>query len=358
MPDDVIAASSAATTQADSSPAPENHQEVLNNLSPEQRSEWRMTGKLPEKQSEVKTKSSDTAPVKDAETSAAASEAAPQEKHRDNAATRLQEILADLKNAGLSPAELKTFKREAQKQTPAESSPAKPPEKAAPVTTLEAPKEPSIEDPKYTGEDGWKQYEADVRKFNRELASYEAKKAVEDYKREQLQKQQIDMVQKEFAAAETKYADYKDKTQPLIDALIADMNAAPEAKTIHPIVIDAIGSNPLCADILYVIGPQKDEFLQLARTNPLAAMEKVAVIKHLISEEFAAKATSSDKTRDEKGQFQATPEKKVTGAPPPPKEVGGTAAAPGDKVQESVQKRDFASYRAEMNRREMAAKRS
>ena len=46
---------------------------------------------------------------------AAAPEAAPkQEQRRDNAASRLQELLADLKKAGLSPAELKTFKRQAE----------------------------------------------------------------------------------------------------------------------------------------------------------------------------------------------------------------------------------------------------
>lgn len=356
MPDEVIAAPSAEPTQAEPSPAT-NHQEVLNNLSSEQRTKWRMTGELPGKAESAPAKEDSAT---DKVETAPASEAGHQEKpKRDNAETRLKELLADLKTAGLTPAELKTFKREAAAAQPkAESTPAPKPEvKVMPVSSPEAPKEPSIDDPKYTGDEGWKLYEADVRKYNREFSEFTAKQAVEKFKQETIQKQQAEKVAKEFEAAQSKYADYKDKTQPLIDALTAELQAAPEAKTIHPVVLDAIGSNPLCAEILYVIGPEKDAFLALARSNPVAALEKVAVIKHLISEELA-KSPKEDKPRDEKGQFQGTPEKKITGAPPPPKEFGGTAAAPGDKVGEAVQKRDFASYKNEMNRREMATKRS
>jgi hypothetical protein len=52
-----------------------------------------------------------------------------QKPPRDNAATRLNEILEDLRRAGLTPAELKNFKREAQqvqKQEPVEQLKAAP----------------------------------------------------------------------------------------------------------------------------------------------------------------------------------------------------------------------------------------
>jgi hypothetical protein len=231
--------------------------------------------------------------------------------------------------------------------------------KAEPVTRqpvvvkakLEAPKEPDMKDPKYAGADGWEKYEADIRQYTKDLAKYEAavasKDAVEQYKQEQLQKQQAEKVAKEFAAAEQKYPDYKEKSQPLIDALIGEMQAAPEAKTIHPVILEAIGSNPLCADILYVLGPNKDEFLALARSNPVAALEKVAVIKHLISEEFAkAKPAESKEPKEEK----KTPVETVTRAPKPPSEVGGRATTADDEGQQAAKSGDFRSAKAAWTR--------
>lgn len=319
-----------------------------------ERIEWQKTGKITPKAASTPAPEGEQSPK-----SAPAPEAGKSQEKKSPAALRLEEILADLKAAGFEgPGDLKTFKREAAKPTQAEPSPAKQPEvKAAPV--LEPPKEPSMEDPQYAGEDGWKKYEADVKKFNRELASYEAKKAVDDYKREQIQQQQMVKVAQEFEAAEKKYDGYKERTQPLIDALLAEMAAPPANKTIHPVILEAIGSNPLCADILYVLGPQKDEFLQLAKSNPLAALEKVAVIKHLISEEFAAKAKTegSEAARNDKGQFQATPEKKikaVSDAPAPPAEVGGKGTPPADEVEAALKSEDTRAYIDAQNRRDLA----
>jgi hypothetical protein len=86
--------------------------------------EWRQTGKLPEaKPAQPKGES---APPKESSAegqvpkgkSAPVSETGKQDqekqKPRDNAATRLNELLEDLRKAGLTPAELKTYKREAQ----------------------------------------------------------------------------------------------------------------------------------------------------------------------------------------------------------------------------------------------------
>ena len=83
--------------------------------------EWRQTGKLPEaKPAQPKGES---APPKESsaegrepkEKVAPASEAGNKEQEkpkppRDNAASRLNELLEDLRKAGLTPAELKTFK--------------------------------------------------------------------------------------------------------------------------------------------------------------------------------------------------------------------------------------------------------
>ena len=83
--------------------------------------EWRQTGKLPEaKPAQPKGES---APPKESSAEgqepkgkpAPASEAGNKEQEkpkppRDNAASRLNELLEDLRKAGLTPAELKTFK--------------------------------------------------------------------------------------------------------------------------------------------------------------------------------------------------------------------------------------------------------
>ena len=89
---------------------------------------WRQTGKLPEakpaqpKGESAPPKESSAEGQESKEKSAPVSETGnkDQEKQkppRDNAAARLNELLEDIKRAGFTPAELKTFKREAQKAT-------------------------------------------------------------------------------------------------------------------------------------------------------------------------------------------------------------------------------------------------
>ena len=350
MPDEVIAASSAEQTQAESSPAA-NHQEVLNNLSSEQRTKWRMTGELPEKADSAPAKEKDSATDK-VET-APASEAGPQEKpKRDNAETRLKELLADLKTAGFTPAELKTFRRETVAAQPkADSTPAPKTEVKAEAQDLEAPKEPDINAKEYQGHDGWKKYEADIRKYNREFAEYASKKAVMEFQESQRQNQEIARVQSQIKEGREKYQDFDEKALPVIEALAADQKSP---------VFEMVGRSPVFQHLVYVIGGEKDEFLALAKADPWAAVSKAAVMQALIMDELNGKKSDGEKPRNADGKFvkSDTPAKKVTGAPPPPKEVGGTAAATGDKVGEAVQKRDFASYKAEMNRKEMTARKS
>lgn len=351
MPDEVIAAPAAEQTQADPSPAT-NHQEVLNNLSSDQRAKWRMTGELPSKEGSAPSKeNSETEKVE----TAPASEAGHQEKpKRDNAESRLKELLADLKNAGFTPAELKTFKREAAAAQPkAESTPAPKIEvKAEATADPEAPKEPDIKAKEFQGEDGWEKYEAAVRKYNREFAEFASKKAVLEFQDSQRRGQELQRVQAQITEGRAKYQDFDEKAMPVIEALSADPKSP---------LYEMVGRSPVFQHLVYVIGGEREEFLALAKSDPWAAVSKAAVMQALIMEELKGGGKSEgDKPRNADGTFVKTesPVKKVSGAPPPPKEVGGTAAAPGDKVEESVKKRDFASYKAEMNRKEMAAKRS
>lgn len=350
MPDVEAAAPSAAQTQAESSPAPVNHQEVLNNLTPDQRVEWRKTGNIPE----PSKADSATAKPSDAEADGASVKAEPQERapKRDNAETRLKELLADLKNAGLSPAELKTFKREAQRvETKAEPSPA--PQKVEAKPKREAPKEPDISDKKYEGDDGWKLYDRDLKQYARDVAEHTKAEAIEQFKRESQEEYQRQKLGQELAQGRSKYKDFDQITTPVIQSL--------QQEGMSKEVIEVVGRSPVFVDLLYVIGEKeadRDEFLQLAKSDPWAAVRKAVIMENLITEELAKQrdGKAETKPRDDSGKFLPTPEKKVTGAPAPVSEVGGRAAAPGDAVQESIQKRDFSKYRAEMNRREMTAR--
>ena len=119
--------------------------------------EWRQTGKLPEaKPAQPKGES---APSKEStaegrepkEKVAPVSETGNKEQEkqkplRDNAASRLNELLEDLRKAGLTPAELKTFKREAQKATEQVEQPKAAPEKTENPTEVKPPVKPKYED--------------------------------------------------------------------------------------------------------------------------------------------------------------------------------------------------------------------
>ena len=329
----------------DSSAAAPEVEQSIPSAGPE-RIEWQKTGKI--------TPKAAPAPASDASSkekveSAAASEAAPQEKapKRDTAESRLAEILADLKTAGLSPAQLKTFKREAAAQTQAEPSPAKQPEQK-PVQKLEPPKEPDISAAEYQGEDGWNKYEKAVRQFNKDNAKYEAAVALENYKQDQVRQAQAAKIGQEFDAAVKKYPDFQEKAAPLMTALLTD-------KAISPFVAEVIGNSPLLTDVVYTLGRNMDDFINLAKRDPVMALKKVAVVEHLISEEFAK--SQDGKARDEKGQF--VPEKKaktVSEAPAPPVDVGGKGTPLADEVESAVERDDTAAYMAAKNRRDLASR--
>lgn len=337
-------ANTAAVETSSTAPAAEVEQSIP--AAGPERIEWQRTGKYTPKAD------STTAPEgEQSSKSAPASEAGKPQEKKSPAAERLDEVLADLKAAGLSPAELKTFRKEAAKSTQAESSPAQTPieVKAPAPKALEAPKEPDMTDQKYQVDGGWDIYTADVVQFNKDNAKYEAALAVENYKREQTQKQQSEVIAKEFAAAEKKYPDFNEKSGPLLNTLLTD-------KSIHPVVPEVVGNSPLFTDVLYVLGGEMADFLQLAKTDPLRAVKKVGVIEHLIAEELA-KSPAAEAQRNEKGQF--TPEKKskaVSDAPAPPVEVGGKGTPPADEVDAALESGDTRAYIDAQNRRDLASR--
>jgi hypothetical protein len=353
-----------ATPVAESSPAT-----IAPPKDPEHYAAWRQTGKLPEppaakpnsEASAASQKNSDAAG--DSGESDTASEAVTNKqeqraKPRGNAETRLNDLLADLKRAGLTPAELKTFKREAQQQQQqAEQGtppPAKAPEAAKPA---EAPKRPKLED-----FESYEKYDEANGAYLEALADHRAElKFAEREARtraEALQRSTNEKVE----AAKTRYSDENAR---------ATIEGAAKAVFNEPAILPAVKAilddSPVLVDVLYVMGSKPDElaeFVALAKANPGAAIRKAVLLERLVSEELAktpgAVAAAETPARGESGQFVAaapaktTPARKVTEAPPPPKEAGGRAAAPPDEVESAATAKDFASFRHAANRRDLA----
>jgi hypothetical protein len=174
--------------------------------------EWRQTGKLPEaKPTQPKGES---APPKESSAegeepkgkSAPASETGnkDQEKQkppRDNAATRLNELLDDLRKAGLTPAELKTFKREVKEAKKAVEQP-----KAA----RENRKSDELKPPTKPKQDDFATYAEfeDTRdKYFEEMADYKAAQKFQEFQQEQARNAAYQSVKQKLDEAKARYAD-------------------------------------------------------------------------------------------------------------------------------------------------------
>lgn len=326
---------------------------------------WRMTGEVPETpkpEAPAASKESSGAGEKPAESASAPEAESQQEKKprsspsgasaRSNAETRLNEILADLKRAGLTPAELKAYKREAQQQATQQSQPnavteqtGKPAEKAN-----EAPKKP---DPSKFAT--YEEFDAALDKYHEDVADFRAQKAIADYQAQLQQQTAQQAMQQKFADAKTRYGDEAEATiTSTAKALHADA-AIPAA------VKEMIGNSPVLVDVLYAMGSKPadlDEFVGLARTNPAAAIRKLVVYEQLVSAELGSKAgpAAAAPGRDESGKF-TPPAKKTTQAPPPPREAAGRAAAQPDEVEAATASNDFTRYRNAANREDLARRR-
>lgn len=337
------------TPGAEPSPAPiEVPQE------PAAYAEWRHTGKLPEAKAapaEKKTPKAEAAATSnESENDAPASEAGTtkqEKKPRSTAETRLNELLADLKTAGLSPAELKTFKRQAQK---AETEQPKIPEQTAkPAADPKAPERPKVDDFKT-----WEEYEAARDKYFEDLADYKARQAVESDRARQRAEAADREMQAKLAEAKTRYGEDADT------AIVASAQAVFGDREVSPGVKAVLNDSPVLVDLMYALGSKSDEFqafLNEARTNPAAAIRRAVLVEKLVQDELAksSPATGESQVRDESGKFQkTTPAKKITEAPPPPREASGRSAAPPDESESAFSANDFARFRAAENRKDIA----
>jgi|SRR5215831_3008129 len=346
---------------AESSPAANESTEIKIPTDPEGYHRWRY-GKTEESPTTPKDreapapskedKSADGGekpPKPDSETGDQQQDKQPQ---RRSAEYRLNELLADLKRAGFTPAELKTFKREATQQQPAPAA-AKP---AAPETTEKPPaaKEP----PKLEDFKDWGEYRAAEAKYLEAQVYDRVQRALAEH----LQRQEAD---RKMTEAKARYGD--DAETYIRSTATAVFNDA----AIPPVVKALLNESAVCADVLYVLGSDAkkfDDFLTLSKSNPGAALREIVLLEQLVQDELkkGGKPPSNGNgaepgpERDESGKFVSSkppPAAANKGAPPPAREVSGRAAAPPDASDAAFARGDFRAFREEENRRDLAARR-
>jgi hypothetical protein len=174
--------------------------------------EWRETGRLP---GDSKPKA-ESAPAKQDESSepsdsdgehAPAPEAGKDNKQekankpRSNAETRLKELLDDLKRAGLSPAELKSFKKQAQQAAEAETPKPEHTEKPAQTQGPQFGKEkPALEN-----------FDS-IEQFVEALSDYKAEKREFERSIREAQQHQQKEINDKLTAARARYGEDADTT--------------------------------------------------------------------------------------------------------------------------------------------------
>jgi hypothetical protein len=357
MPEPVVAVAESTTAETPlTSVAPQD---------PAAYAAWRFKGRAPE------PKTADPASAKPSasgdepgDNTAPAPEAGThkQEPKRSTAETRLQEVLADLKRAGLSPSELKTYKREAQATlaAPAGDKDVKPAPSAAPAPTqpsdlLKPPVKPNFA--QWTGT--WEAREAAIEKYHEENSAYQARKAVSDFQTQQAQQAQERELTAKVADANKRYGETAG------DTIVATAKGIFSADSGVPGVVSAlIDQSPVIVDLLYSLGSKADvkEFVALAKSNPGADVRKIVLMEQLVQDELAKGAGKPDTAtetetaaRDTSGRFR--PAKTASKAPAPPREVSGHASAPLDAVESASTGGDFKAYSRAANARDLARRR-
>jgi hypothetical protein len=349
MADEVT--TSAEPVSADTAAAPASQAEPAAQVptDPKAYHEWRYGSAKPPAES-APAKKSDAKPKGNAEGdqesgTAAESEPAKAERQPSKAERRLNELLEDLKRAGLSPSELKTFKREARAAQ--EEQP-----KAAPERTVKAPAHSEApKKPKQDDFDTWEKYEDARDKYFEDLADFKARHAVEQDRHSQRQEAAQKEMSERLTEAKKRYGDEAETT------IVGAAQAIFQDQAIPGAIREVLNESSALVDVLYALGKDEsdlDAFVEQCRTDPGAALRKAVLVEKLVLEELG-KSSNGHATppRDGEGKFVAQGKRQST-APPPARQVSGTAGPPVDETARAVEKGDFTTYRELANRRDLA----
>jgi hypothetical protein len=271
-------------------------------------------------------------------------------KNKSKAQQRLDEILEDIKTAGFTPAELKTYRRE-QKAAQVQAAP------EATVKPPERPKRPKMaefydkEDPQAAYETAMDEYESKCRSLDRQetIAEIQRTQSEQNSRRELLTK---------VNEAKTKYGE---EAQAVISKTVNQLFSDNQIPLTVKAIID---ESPVMVELLYGIGAKPEEFasfLELARNQPGQSLRKLVLMENGIIE--GEKTPRNEAPKGEEGEGQDLPERddkgqfisrKVSKAPPPPLEMGGTKGQAPDEVEAAVKAGNFAAYQAAQNARDAA----
>lgn len=341
--------------QDGASPPPTTVESLLSSATPEQSREWQLTGKLPtpgdQDADSPSAPSGDQSASTDA--SVAASEpATPVEakpKHK-NAETRIQELLAEraaarerAEQAERRAADLEAKLAAGKDAKSSESSP----ETKPPADWQRYAHHPDI--PKSDDFDNYEDFVtarglfvADQRYQEREARANE----------DRASQQRLDTLSKQIADFNQRLEQYTTEhkgfqVHPELLKIAPDfaVGAGQEPGPLNLAMGETVRSEhsaPLLAHFSTEEG-RKDWIAIVSQPTPAALLKAFAKVEARFDGQAAA---------------PSAPAKTITDAPPPPMTLGKRgASAPVDSARSSLKAGDFSSYAAQMNARELAAKR-
>lgn len=324
----------------------------LSSLTKEERSTWRETGKLPEAKSTADVKES--VPDSDPEDSpAVASDSAteqtqqkpkPHLKTKDDTEKRFKELTERLKKAEERAEAAERARQPERRESKQDSVPA--PEAYKP-----------LEESKYFADNPKATYEDFVRAAARHEAKWEAKQEIEKAIMGERQRISQEAAAKELTTkmkeAKERYPDVQEKVVSATNSIMGDQQI--------PVAIKALlNDSDVLVDLMYVLNEELPQFIELAKTNPAAALRKIVTTESLVKEQLSGKtATKEIPARGEDGKFKPTSEtvkpeataEPISRAPRPPVEIGGRSSAAEDGALAAVKSGDFRTAKAEWDRR-------
>ena len=328
-------APSASTTEA---PETVSSSDYLAGLTDVQRQAWERDGTLTE------------ATIADAPADAASArepDATKPKGHKGNAETRIQELLADRAKERDRAERLERELTEARQRPtpPTETKLAAP--SPAPVVP-EADPEPKLED-----------FEADPAKypdpylaFVRANARWEAR---QEFTKQQAATRQRSEAQAHVTALETRNTTFRTQIEAAGGATFIEA-LSPEVKALRPFdqlapgetpngshaVAEEILSSTLAPQIMRHFTDHPEDLTRIAALPPRQLLREMGKLE--------ARLEAPEKP-------SAPVLKTVSTAPVPTTTLGSHAAEPADVIAGAIDRQDFATYSAEMNRRELAARR-
>lgn len=340
-----------------STPAePPTSSDVLASLTGDQLSQWKATGALPstEKPKEAPKEATpeaptepDTEPPAEPEPAVAKPQETPPERKPSAAERRKSQLATEIQDLLRQRAQLRGEVGQLTKPA-APTEPKVEPEKAAAPATVTptrprptpidlkpdgTPRYPTYEDYVEAAAD-WKAEQLVEAAIRTERAR--AEKALRDAEVERQNKAIEEGWKKQVSAAVKRHPDFVEV------ALAPDfLESIPKGSVMDAFML----RYPEGPDVLYHLATHPDDFERITALDPLDQAGALHDLKRAVAQTAAP------------AQAQTPPASSETKAPPPPTELAAKGTAPSDEVQAAIQTGDFASYRAKMNARELAARR-